>query len=559
LKIAEGREQSVVFSLRANDKLGSGTVTFIASAGGKESRLRSTLSVRPPATFLTQVRSGSFTKTSADVPISRQMYPEFRKLNAVISALPLGLAHGLDAYLKEFPHGCSEQIASAAFSRLLLADEADFGLSKNEVNAQLEKVFAVLQRRQNDQGAFGYWGPEKGAGIDFMSVYATHFLTEAKRAGFAPPAEMLASGLRNLQAMVAKEPGSLEDARTVAYAIYLLSREGVVTTNYILNLRDYLDKNHEKEWQADLTGVYLAGALHILRKEDDAAKLIAQYRIGKHNPNSINDFYQPLGADAQFVAILAREFPARLKKLSAAEFENILRPISEGGFNTLSAAYAVLALKSYGQTVAQRPPELIIEEIDKAKKAKRLAAGTKLLQRTDFSADATAVRFRSAAALNPPGAFYQVVEAGFDRQVPNKALSDGLEVYRELLDKSNNPVTNTQLGEPITVRLRIRSLRPESITNVALVDLLPGGFEVVGTSLQPGVSSITGVDYVEVREDRAVFYATVPPETLEITYQIKSCNRGNFVVPPVFAESMYDRKVKGRGLGGKISVVEARK
>ena len=135
-------------------------------------------------------------------------------------------------------------------------------------------------------------------------------------------------------------------------------------------------------------------------------------------------------------------------------------------------------------------------------------------------------------------------------------MSDGLEVYRELLDKSGNPVTSTTLGDVITVRLRVRSLRPESVSNVALVDLLPGGFEVVGTSLSPGISSINGVDYVEVREDRAVFFATIPKETLEITYQIKSCNRGNFVVPPVFAESMYDRNVKARGLGGKISVTK---
>ena len=149
-----------------------------------------------------------------------------------------------------------------------------------------------------------------------------------------------------------------------------------------------------------------------------------------------------------------------------------------------------------------------------------------------------------------------MVEAGFDRQLSNKAITDGMEVYREVLDKSNKPVTTTQLGEVITVRLRIRSLRPESITNVALVDLLPGGFEVVSSSLAPGISSINGVDYVEVREDRAVFYATVPTETLEITYQIKSCNRGNFVVPPVFAESMYDRNLKARGLGGKISVTK---
>ena len=53
----------------------------------------------------------------------------------------------------------------------------------------------------------------------------------------------------------------LADARTIAYAIYVLRREGVVTTNYILNLRDYLEKNFAKEWPHDLTGVYLAGAL----------------------------------------------------------------------------------------------------------------------------------------------------------------------------------------------------------------------------------------------------------------------------------------------------------
>jgi uncharacterized protein YfaS (alpha-2-macroglobulin family) len=558
LRIAEGRELSTAFSVRVNDKLGSGTITFIASAGGKETRLRSTISVRPPATYMTQVRSGSFTKKSVDVPVTRDMYPEFRKLTAAVSAVPLGLAHGLDGYLKNFPHGCSEQIASGAFCRLLLAGEADFGLNRAEVNAQLENTFSILRRRQNDQGAFGYWGPEKGQEISFMSVYAMHFLSEAKAAGFAAPAEMFASGLRNLQAMVVKEAGSLEEARTIAYAIYLLSREGVVTTNYILNLRDYLDKNFEKEWQPDLTGVYLAGALHILRKEDDAGKLIARYRIGQHDPRRINDFYQPLGADAQYLAVLAREFPARLKKLSAAEFENILRPVSEGMFNTLSSAYAVLALKLYSQSVAQHPPELSINELEKNKQEKRLTSGTKLLQRASFSGAAAALRFRSATSLSVPGAFFQVVEAGFDRAMPEKALTEGLEVYRELLDKAGKPVTRTQLGEPITVRLRVRSLRPEPVTNVAVIDLLPGGFEVVGSSLQPGVSSINGVDYVEVREDRAVFFATVPAQTLEITYQIKSCNRGEFVVPPVFAESMYDRNVKARGVGGKISVVEAR-
>ncbi len=179
-----------------------------------------------------------------------------------------------------------------------------------------------------------------------------------------------------------------------------------------------------------------------------------------------------------------------------------------------------------------------------------------MLQRTAFSKDAIALRFKSAGALNGPGAFFQVVEAGFDRHAPVKPVTAGLEVHRELLDKNNQPVTQTKLGEPIHVRLQARSVKDESVTNVAIVDLLPGGFEIVGTSLQPGVSTITGVDYVDVREDRAVFYATVSGNVLEINYQIKSSNRGEFTVPPIFAESMYDRAIKGCGVGGKITVTE---
>ena len=94
-------------------------------------------------------------------------------------------------------------------------------------------------------------------------------------------------------------------------------------------------------------------------------------------------------------------------------------------------------------------------------------------------------RFGSAAqrrSTAPAPSFKSWKRASIAR-LPTKTLTDGLEVYRELLDKDGKPVTRTQLGEPITVRLRLRSLRPEPMTNVAVIDLLPGGFEVVGSSL----------------------------------------------------------------------------
>src|SRR5207253_2829549 len=133
--------------------------------------------------------------------------------------------------------------------------------------------------------------------------------------------------------------------------------------NYILNLRDYLDKNHEDEWQNDLTGVYLAGALKLLHKDKDAESLIEKFKIDNQTKREYDDFCQPLGANSQYVSVVARQFPARLKKISAAEFEQILRPIGDGEFNTLSAAYAVQALKAYSHAIAQNLPQLTIAEV----------------------------------------------------------------------------------------------------------------------------------------------------------------------------------------------------
>ncbi len=573
LNIAEGREQTAIFKFRATDKLGSGEITFIAQIAGPpadspdkmsapaarmatlRTKRRATLSVRPPVPYMTDVRSGSF-KQKIEVPLTREMHPEFRKLDATASALPLGLARGLDAYLKDFPFGCSEQITSGAFCRLMLADEADFGLSRAEINKQLEHTFSILARRQNDQGGFGYWAPEPGDSISFVSAYVMDFLSESKAAGFVPPADMFASGLRNLQKMVTRDPENLSEARTIAYGIYVLTREGVITTNYILNLRDYLEKNEKDQWQKDIAGVYLAGALHLLHKDAEAERLIDSYKMDNRDTIERDDFCQPLGMNSQYIAVIAREFPARLRKISAEQFQNILKPIGDGDFNTLSSAYAVRALKAYSHAVAQNPPELTITEVRKDKNEARLTSGTKPLLRSEFSGNASALRFASSRKLSGPGAFFQVVEAGFDAHAPTESVTNGLEIYREIFGKNNEAATSTHIGEPIHVRLHIRSLQKNPITNVAIIDLLPGGFEVIDSSARTGVSPIHGVDYVDVREDRAIFFVTAPTNALEIDYQIKSCNRGQFIVPPVFAQSMYDRNVKARGVGGKITVTE---
>ena len=552
--ISEGREGTVVFKFRAKEDLGSASITFHAASGAQETRVRSTLSVRPPVPLMTDVRGGNFGNDSVDLPVTRQFRPEYRKLEAVLSPLPLGLAHGLDSYLQNYPNGCSEQISSGALCRLLLADEADFGLKRQDIAAQMDHTFEILRHRQNDQGAFGYWGPEDRPKIDFISAYVMHFLIEARDAGFDPPPDMFQLGMRNLEEMVTETPSNAEEERVVAYAIYLLTREEVITTNDILNLRDYLDRTEKDAWKSEITGVYLAASYSMLQKDAEADDLIRAYRMGAHKEMSDwCDFYSGLGMDAQYVAILSRNFPAMLDSLTAEDFHRITDPIERGDFNTLSAAYSVLALKAYSHHLQLRPPQMTISE-QQAGQWRALDASGDILKRAQFSGNATTLRFAANPAVGGPGAYYQTISTGFEAGLPRAEIHDGMEIFRQY--RRGGRVTDTYtMGEPVTVIIRVRSLNGKDISNVSIVDLLPGGFEVARDSIDPGQGSC-GCDYVDVREDRILLYTTVTPDAREIDYRIKPTNRGDFTVPPIFAESMYDRAIKARGIGSSLRVID---
>jgi uncharacterized protein YfaS (alpha-2-macroglobulin family) len=105
------------------------------------------------------------------------------------------------------------------------------------------------------------------------------------------------------------------------------------------------------------------------------------------------------------------------------------------------------------------------------------------------------------------------------------------------------------------VVLTVRNLSGKNQSDVALVDLLPCGFEVGADSLRPGPSGAPGADSVDVREDRNIFYCTVGDRnSLTFRYRVKPVCAGEFNVPPASASSMYDQAIHGRGVASMIKV-----
>ena len=199
-----------------------------------------------------------------------------------------------------------------------------------------------------------------------------------------------------------------------------------------------------------------------------------------------------------------------------------------------------------------------------------------------FSDKAAAVRIANSSDNN---LFYQVTEAGFDLNQPQAELKNQLEVQREYRGEDGKTADKAKIGSNLEVHVKVRALKPGDIWNVAIVDMLPGGFEVVmdpalreqsmpashaareaepcsgegdcgegDYAPAPAAPGGWRPDYVDIREDRIVIFGSAAGEVREFVYKIRATNAGTFTVPPVFAESMYDRKVQARGLGGKLTV-----
>ncbi|EGD04404.1 Alpha-2-macroglobulin-like large extracellular alpha-helical protein, partial [Burkholderia sp. TJI49] len=67
----------------------------------------------------------------------------------------------------------------------------------------------------------------------------------------------------------------------------------------------------------------------------------------------------------------------------------------------------------------------------------------------------------------------------YERGTSKQAIRNGLEIVRDYTDKNGKPLDKIVLGQEIDVHLKIRATGSASVGNVAIVDLLPGGFDPV--------------------------------------------------------------------------------
>jgi len=549
LKIGENSEGKTAFKVRVRDKLGAANLRFIAELGQWEGQRTSSLSVRPAVPYYSSFVSGFDDGGKVGQELPRTLFPDLAEQQAAASASPLVLVNGLSSYLDKFPHGCTEQIVSQVFPLVGLMTHPGFEPHSKKVHDRFNLLINKLRQRQLAGGGFSFW-PGGGSTAEYPSVYVMHFLTEARDLGYAIPPDMLQRGKDFLTSYAGRDSFNLDEARVRANAIYLLTRLGSITTNYLIHLQSYLDKSYGNSWKEDLTAVYMAATYQLLQKNFVADGLVGHYKLGSKMDLQYGDFHSILTRDGQYIYLLANHFESLAKKLDGEDLLRFVEPVFQGNYNTISAAYSILALGAYSKQVTGE----FGEQVEFTVARDDGSTGIKL---EGASAPFPVGRFdtevRKIDITSPEAIFYIVSQAGFDRKPPEKEIREGLEIIRDYLDDKGAEVTSFAQGKEITVRLRIRALDGESASNVAVVDLLPGGFEVLRDSV-PRTAYNWRADYVDVREDRVVFYGNFDTSIRELNYKVKLTAAGQFVVPPAYAGSMYDRSVRAVSKAGEFTV-----
>lgn len=592
VSLAPAHEGVVSFRVRATQALGSGNLTFTASHGGKSASQSVDVSVRPASAYRAQIDIARVAPNSKKPVFNlRNMYDPYAERKASISTVPLVLSDGLSKWLARYSNFCSEQVTSMAIPQLVESKWSAVptiarqlpengsdktATDKDTLTAQID----LLRTRQNAQGGFGLWTATPEA-EPFVSAYVMHFLLEARDRGVAVPPDMISAGNGYLQ-MLARQEGDSSQAglRQRAYAVYLLTRQGNVTTNSLAAVQKRLQEAYPNSWKNDLAAAWLAASYKMLKQDKEADALIAgpqrqlerEVRTGSGlgGEEYFYGYYMdPLIRDSTVLYLLARHFPDRARNLSPRAMENISRPLENGWLNTLSSGMTLLALDAYAGNNAQAVDRLGIEELHGTSAKSIASLQNKLLQMGSWSGSATGLRYSNASALP---AWSVTNQAGYDRDIPTTAIRNGIEITRDYTRPDGKPLGAITIGDEIEVHVKIRATTGKGWGDVAIVDLLPGGFDPV-LSQPPRPNSDAGDGeapaptmrmlgstfnpiYTDIREDRVVLYGFALPVVEEFIYRIKASSSGKFVAPAAYGESMYDRRIQARAPGGTVLTVK---
>ena len=565
VSLAPGEEKTLFFPVATGSKEGMVSFAASASGNGEKAATEQELFARSFLPARSEIQSGGAEAASTRLPdVTAGYVPGTLRRDVFIGRQPLLRFASNLRQLLQYPHGCVEQTVSKAFPLLYFTDLAKVlapdVLPGGQPAAMVQAAVRRLMSMQIYTGGFSMWPGGQDA-VDWPSVYATHFLVEAKAAGYHVDEDALRRALRFVSGLAKdtdengddREGGHEETgARLSAYALYVLARAGKADAGAMDYLRDAGDL------PADARGLLGAAYAAVGNQKAANALLSGPPPADDVKRQTGGTLDSPLRDKALYLAALTDAAPkdSRLPKLAADTarmFAAVRHP------STQEAAFAFVALgKYYAKQAAKKPF------------SGKLYAGSTLL--TDFHSDAPLtlrnipdageLRIEMDGGYESGAAFYSVETRGVPLASAYTPAREGLEIVREYLDRQGNPLAGDTVpqGALLVLKTSIRSLSGR-VENLVLQNLLPTGIEVenprlASTEKLPWMTgSDLEADYVDYRGDRVNVFAGLPDDTWHTHYSlVRAVTPGTFHVPPPQVEAMYDPSLVATGPVGTVTV-----
>jgi uncharacterized protein YfaS (alpha-2-macroglobulin family) len=569
IDIAAGAQEMVVFPLVADEVAGKAKVTVHARAGSDKTWSETELAIRPPATVSTEgVAQVVRAATPLKVKVPSGYLPGTLKVSVTAGPAPVAQFGAALQYLIQYPYGCLEQTTSRVFPLVYLKDLAKTAAPELASDTAIDQyVNAGIGRVQNmavSSGGLSYW-PGSGWGYAWTTIYATHFLVEAKKAGYLVDELLLKRLLEHLagvsNAVVFPVYGAAADFRTQAYALYVLSLAGRPNTGAMAYAGDVLKRALDGKpikgvpvSTDEETRAFLAGAMMLAGDKARGSELAAQdFSLAKAGRGS-DSFWSSTRADAVLLGVLAevnpdhRSVPALMKAL-------IDKAKLGYWYNTQENAYALLALGKIGRAMGTGEYAGNISVNGKSLRAFDSKASAGVQGDEAWVGQELEVSVTGAGAAFV-GVRFEGIKAGLEPAVSNK----GLTVERTFLDKGGRELDPSSIRQGDLVYVRLRVGGPARVDNLALVDLLPAGLEIENPRLgaaevQDWMKDRHVADYVDIRDDRILlFLRNSSGSTQSYYYSARAVTEGEFVLPHAHVEAMYDPETQGRAGAGRLVV-----
>ncbi|MEP6863149.1 MAG: MG2 domain-containing protein, partial [Deltaproteobacteria bacterium] len=581
IKLENGKNDTLVFQARAQMPVGGAKLRVVATAGGITEKDEVDVPFLPAGPKDHAIQKIKVTPGPLDLtkqPALKNWMPTSEKTTFWLTSNPFGESFAHLGYLIHYPYGCIEQTTSSTRPLLYigsLVEQVDPQLAElkleDMVLAGINRVFSM----ETPSGGFGYW-PGATEPLEWATAYATDFLLDAKKAGYAVPEDRLKEVLGWIDARVtayergekiAHEPWNHYDEQSEAYLQYVLARANRGKKARIQALINAFPKDAKGEEAEDLyllkAALYLSGDRRYVAdlKAVDSSPIATErinswsfYSDRRRRGFQLSVFFELFGADpaAQTLAERVAETLASEPSWGYYNTQELVWGVTGLGKwvgATASHALADGKLTADGTVITPRPTKQKSND-----KTWSLLRASEYKQLTlDLPQSATGMWLVISSDGVRPGSDYKTGGNGMAVSRTFKTL-DSTEV-----DLSKGTV---HLGDLVFVEVEIENTSGATIQNIALVDRLPAGFEIenprLGRTTKPDWVKDEDqwtTDFMNMRDDRIEAFGTLPPHTSKkLVYTVRAVTAGKYTLPPIEAEAMYDATLWARAKGETVVI-----